>query len=175
MADALIVFPDPVGVTIDYLRPVLAANGEDCPIHKTVPRKRPSRFVQVFRTGGPRSNVVVDAAQLTISCWADNAADAADLTSLTRGALEQVRSTVVDGAVTFYKVDELAGPVDLPDPQSNQARMTWSVLAYMRGVPIPVSSGWGHGGWGDGPWGDVPADDGWGHSGWGEGPWGGSS
>lgn len=138
MAD-LILFPDAVATTIDYLTDVLPDYGETCPVVKNVPTDRPARFVQVFRTGGPRHNLVVDGAQLTVECWADTDAEAADLAALVRGALFAIRSEIV-GTVTFYKVDELAGPADLPDPESNQARMTWSVIVYVRGTdlqPVP--------------------------------------
>lgn len=137
--DALILFPDAVSVVIEHLTDTLPDYGETCPVVKETPNSRPSRFVQVFRTGGPRHNLVVDGAQLTIECWATTAAEAADLASLVRGALLAVRSDVV-GTVTFYKVDELAGPADLPDPQSQQARMTWSVIAYVRGIDLQPTS-----------------------------------
>lgn len=137
--DGLVLFPDATAVVIDHLTDTLPDYGESCPIHKNTPDPRPSRFVQVFRTGGPRHNLVVDGAQLTIECWADTAAEAADLASLVRAALLAVRSDVV-GTVTFYKVDELAGPADLPDPLSQQARMTWSVIAFVRGIDLQPTS-----------------------------------
>lgn len=130
-----ILFPDAVETVILYLDDILDDYGEECPVVKDVPTDRPARFVQVFRTGGPRHNLVVDGAQLTIACWADTDAEAADLASLVRAALLAVCSDVV-GTVTFYKVDELAGPADLPDPLSNQARVTWSVIAFLRGVDL---------------------------------------
>lgn len=133
--DPLILFPDAVATVIDYLTDTLPDYGEQCPIHKNVPKTRPDKFVQVFRTGGPQHNLVVDGAQLTVECWAETDAEAADLASLVRAALLAVRSDVV-GTVTFYKVDELAGPADLPDPDSNQARMTWSVIALLRGTDL---------------------------------------
>ncbi len=136
---ALILFPDPVETAIAYLTDLLPDYGETCPVVKQTPSPRPARFVQVFRTGGPRHNLVVDGAQLTVECWADNDAAAADLASLVRACLHAVRSDIV-GTVTFYKIDELAGPVDLPDPESNQARMTWSVIAFVRGHDLqPLS------------------------------------
>lgn len=130
-----ILFPDATETVILYLTDILDDYGETCPVVKEVPQSRPAKFVQVFRTGGPRHNLVVDGAQLTISCWADTDAEAADLASLVRAALLAIRSEVV-GTVTFYKVDELAGPADLPDPDSQQARMTWSVIAFLRGVDL---------------------------------------
>lgn len=137
--DALILFPDATETVIAHLTDTLDDYGETCPVVKDTPNPRPSRFVQVFRTGGPRHNLVVDGAQLTIECWADTPAEAADLASLVRAALLAVRSDVV-GTVTFYKVDELAGPADLPDPLSQQARMTWSVIAYVRGIDLQPTS-----------------------------------
>jgi hypothetical protein len=135
MTDDLIIFPDATETLITYLTDLLPDYGENCPVVKEVPNVRPARFVQLFRTGGPRHNLVVDGAQITVECWADTDAEAADLASLVRAALLAVKSDVV-GTVTFYKVDELAGPADLPDPQSNQSRMTWSVIALLRGIDL---------------------------------------
>jgi hypothetical protein len=133
-----ILFPDATETCIGYLTDILPDYGETCPVIKNTPNPRPARFVQVFRTGGPRHNLVVDGAQLTVECWADTDAEAADLAALVRAALLAIRSDVI-GTVTFYKVDELAGPADLPDLDSNQARMTWSVIAYVRGHDLQPS------------------------------------
>lgn len=130
-----ILFPDATATVIDYLADLLPDYGETCLVVKQVPNPRPSKFVQVFRTGGPTHNLVVDGAQLTVECWAETDAEAADLAALVRAALLAIRSDVV-GTVTFYKVDELAGPADLPDPESDQARMTWSVVAFVRGIDL---------------------------------------
>lgn len=131
----LILFPDSVATMIEYLKDVLPDYGETGEVHKNVPVPRPDRWVQVFRTGGPRRNLVVDAAQLTFSCWAATDAEAADLAAIVRGAVNAIQSEVI-GTVTVYKVDELAGPADLPDPLSNQSRMTWSVSMLARGTDL---------------------------------------
>lgn len=132
-------YADATATCIRFLAAHLPTYGETCPIIKVVPKERPARFVQVFRTGGPRRNLVVDDAQLTISCWALTDQDAATLAALVRGLLLAIKSDVING-VTFYKVEELGGPVDLPDPESNQSRMTWSVIASVRGTDLQPAS-----------------------------------
>lgn len=137
--EEIVLFPDAVALVIEYLNASLVAYGETAPVHKNVPNPRPAKFVQVFRTGGPRSNLVVDGAQLTISVWADTDAAASDLAEVVRAVLNAVRSQII-GQSVFYKVNELGGPVDLPDPQSNQSRMTWSVIALLRSnIDLPPS------------------------------------
>lgn len=66
---------------IAYLSAALAL-----PCSAQVPRKRPSRFVTVERTGGP-CDEFVDSAQLAVQCWGESYADAKKLAINTRNAL----------------------------------------------------------------------------------------
>lgn len=141
MAFPVVGFPDAVEVVITYL----AANVDDytpgwaaVPVRKNVPNPRPSRFVRVFRTGGTKANHVTDSAQLTIECWADKDHDAATLAGIVRGLVNSLRGEVVDG-VQCYRVDEFSGPGDLPDPVSEQPRMTWTVSVWLRGSTLSAS------------------------------------
>lgn len=128
-----IVFPDAVAATIGALNSQLSALGfAGVPVRSRVPNPRPSRFVLVFRTGGPRANIVTDGAQVTVEAWADNDADAHDLAQAARAIVNSLEGTVT-GGVTFYGVEELAGPGNLPDPESNQSRYTWSSIVNVRG------------------------------------------
>lgn len=129
-----IVFPSAVTVAIDYLREQLHALGIDDQVVHSIPNPRPTRFVRVLRTGGPRQTIVTDGAQLTIECWADRADQAEARAQVVRALLYVMPYRATD--VTVYLVEELAGPSDLPDPLSNQARQTWSVLVHLRGVPL---------------------------------------
>lgn len=131
----VIVFPDAVAVGIAALRAGLTALSDTAPVHREVPVVRPSRWVQVVRTGGTRATIVSDAAQLTISAWADRADFAAALAQRCRAISHATIGTVVAG-VPVYLVEELGGPYDNPDPTSGQERHTWTCRVHLRGVAV---------------------------------------
>lgn len=130
-----IVFPPAVATTLDYLRAQLAGTGDSTTraVHE-IPDPRPDQFVRVLRTGGARHTIVSDAAQLTIECWAQRPDLAEALAQKIRALVNAMptRSTWVP----VYLVEEASGPAELPDPISNQARYTWTVLVHFRGNPL---------------------------------------
>lgn len=130
----LITFPDAVALVIGHLTddPTITV-----PVHKRVPADRPASFVTVQRVGGV-AELVTDEAQVMIHCWGDDDVTAADLAIVVRGSLGTMRGEVVDG-VQVYRVTELAGPADIPDPDSDQYRMRWTITVQVRGT-TPVSS-----------------------------------
>ena len=107
------------------------------PVRKRIPNPRPASFVTVQRVGGV-ADLVIDDAQVMIGCWGDDDVTAADLAIVVRGSLGTMRGEVVDG-VQVYRVTELAGPADIPDPDSDQYRMRWTITVQVRGA-TPVSS-----------------------------------
>lgn len=123
----LVIFPD----AVDLVRTHLAA-ALDVPIVHDVPTPRPPSFVTVRRGGGVRHTIISDAAQLLIESWADRAEDAMDLAQLARAHLNALPGQVLDDT-PVYRVEELAGPADLPDPLSDQQRATFTVLVHLRG------------------------------------------
>lgn len=129
-----ILFPDAAAAVIGALNTQLPALGFSAvPVRSKVPNPRPARFVLVFRTGGPRVNIVTDAAQLTIEAWAASDADAHDLAQAARAIVNSLEATVTSG-VTVYGVNEFSGPGYLPDPESAQPRYTWSASVNVRGA-----------------------------------------
>lgn len=142
MSFPVIGFADPVTLTIGHLAANVdtytPASWDDVPVRKNVPNPRPARFVRVFRTGGPKQGHVVDAAQMTIECWANRDEDAAALAGIVRALVNAMRGEVLDG-VQCYRVDEFSGPADLPDPESAQPRMTWTVAVWLRGSTLSAS------------------------------------
>lgn len=130
----LITFPDAVALVIGYL-----SDDPDItvPVRKRIPNPRPASFVTVQRVGGV-ADLVTDDAQVMIGCWGDDDVTAADLAIVVRGSLGTMRGEVVDG-VQVYRVTELAGPADIPDPDSDQYRMRWTITVQVRGA-TPVSS-----------------------------------
>jgi len=124
-----IFFPDAEAAWRTHLDTLL-----DVPVSVQVPNPRPSSFVRVIRTGGPRANVVVDNVQLTIECWADTTVAAAALASVVRAHVNAAQGGPV-GGVWCGRVAEMGGPANLPDPSTDQYRYSWSVMAAMRGTP----------------------------------------
>lgn len=125
MAD-LVLSPDAEAAVISHLASALTV-----PVSQSVQNPRPASFVTVRRTGGFRSDVVVDAAQLTVEAWAASPADAHDLCQLARGHCHAMVGTVVAG-VAVSAVAEFAGPGYLPDPESRQPRYSMTLSMTCR-------------------------------------------
>ena len=70
MTNEAIVFPDATELVVDYLRTELTARSETAVVHVRVPNPRPAELVRVRRTGGTLTNLVTDAATLTVETWA---------------------------------------------------------------------------------------------------------
>lgn len=118
----LVVAVDVVALVCDWLRDGLDVNGwPDIHVATLVPSARPSEFVIVARTGGPRRDVVVDDAQITVDSWAATDADAHDLSQMCRALMFALAGRVVDGT-KIYVLSEFAGPALLADIVSDQPR-----------------------------------------------------
>jgi len=131
----VIVFPDTEAAAIEWLTADLTAYDRPCMVANSVPTTRPTEFVTVQRTGGPRRDLVTDSAQLTFDCYAAKASDAATLANLVRGLVTSWRGQSA-GGFTVYQVQEFAGPVLMPDPLSKKARYRFTASLDVRGHPI---------------------------------------
>lgn len=133
MADP-VFFTDTVSVVRSILLDGLPDHGyPSTTVVSRVPNPRPTAFVRVMRTGGPRMNLVADDAQVTVESWADEDTDAHDLAQVARALVVAARGTVVDGT-TVYRVTEVSGPAWLPDGISDQPRYTQTFTVATRGV-----------------------------------------
>lgn len=124
----VITFPDTEALVISYLNGLMVE-----PVHSEVPNPRPTSFVTITRTGGPKRNIVTDEAQITVESWGETKAQAHDTAQEARALLNALPGQSVSG-VPFYKATELSGPADLPDPLSDQPRYSQSFLVAARGV-----------------------------------------
>lgn len=124
---AAITFPDAVAVVIGRLRTALPALTF---VHE-IPNPRPATFIRVMRTGGPRANLVVDAAQLTIESWSPDVDTAVTNAQTVRAQLNALYEQAVNPAI--YYIEEFSGPVELPDPLSQSRRITWTAAVHLRG------------------------------------------
>lgn len=130
-----IVFPDVTAAMTTLLRSRLAALGSSVPVGTRVPNPRPAAFVLVRRVGGATRNLVVDEATLVVEAWAANESASHDLAQLARAVVHSALGTTTT-AGTIYRTDEFAGPASLPDPDSDQARHTFTVSVAARGVAV---------------------------------------
>lgn len=124
----LVTFPDAVALLVDYLDASITE-----PVGHRIPNPRPTTFVTVRRTGGPKRNLVTDQPQITVESWAASDEDACDLAQEVRAWLNALPGEVLDG-VAVYRVEELSGPADLPDPVSDQPRFSQSFSVALRGT-----------------------------------------
>lgn len=112
-----IVFPDAVAKVRVWLDALLTE-----PVVHAVPHPRPAAFVQLTRVGGTSHDLVVDAAMVAVDCWAATSPAAMTLAQLVRAHLHAMNGEVVDGTAV-YAVQELAGPGEVPDPDSDTPRV----------------------------------------------------
>lgn len=128
-----IVFPDATAVVTAWLDSHLIE-----PVHSRVPANRPTAFVTVVRTGGPRRNIIADNPQVTVESWAATVEEAHDLAQTVRAYVNALIGETVNG-VFVSRVDELSGPADLPDPLSEQPRYSQSFSFVTRGEVLTGS------------------------------------
>jgi hypothetical protein len=90
----------------------------------------------VRRTGGPASEwVVTEWAQVTLEAWGSSQKQASDLAATVRAIVRAMPGQTLSG-IAVYKIDEFSGPANLPDPESNQARYTWTVSMHVRAEAV---------------------------------------
>lgn len=126
----MLLFPDVEALLCTWLRTELG----DIPVGNKVPNPRPDPFVLVQRHGGIRNTVVTDAAQVGLECWAVHDYEAHDLLQRCRALLlYRLPGQILDGH-TVYRVDEFAGPSNLPDPASVSPRWVAEFQVHVRGI-----------------------------------------
>lgn len=122
-----ILFPNAEAVIATLLR---AETGER--VENQIPNPRVGTFYVVRRVGGPRAHMVADAPSLAIEGWDVTDENAHDLAATARAHVLAATGRVIDG-VAIYRVDEIAGLANLPDPLSDHHRHTFTVSVHMRG------------------------------------------
>lgn len=123
----VVTYLDTAAIIIEALTDLL-----DVPVSGSVPQDRPDTFVTVRRVGGPRLNLVADDATLTVEAWAESDTEANTLAEQASAAIRSLRGSSLDG-VAVYRITEPSGPVELPDPVSEQHRSTFTVTVALRG------------------------------------------
>lgn len=126
----VVVFPDAVLVTIQYLRGVLP----DVTSVSRVPNPRPTEFVRVQRLGGIRRNLILDRPRIDVECWSDSEEGAEALCASVRAYVLAMAGK--RGDTTVYAVAEVSGPMWLPDSASGQPRYSFAVEFSTRGTEL---------------------------------------
>jgi hypothetical protein len=126
----VVIFPDAVLVTIEYLRSVLP----DLTTVSRVPNPRPAEFVRIERLGGTRRNLILDRPRIDVECWSDSEGAAADLAGIVRPYMLAMAGK--RGDTTVYNVAEVSGPMWLPDSVSGQPRYSFAVEFSTRGTEL---------------------------------------
>lgn len=129
MTKPVVIFPDAVLVTIQYLRTVV-----DTPVYSRVPAPRPAEFIRIQRLGGIRRSLILDRPRIDVECWSDSEEGA-------EGLCARVRAYVLAmagkrGDTTVYDVAEVSGPMWLPDSESGQPRYSFAVEFSTRGTEM---------------------------------------
>lgn len=126
----MLVFPDIEALLTAWLRGQLTG----VTVGNKVPNPRPDPFVLIQRHGGLRQTVVTDAAQVGLECWAGRDYEAHDLLQQCRSLLlYQIPGQILSG-YTVYRVDEVGGPSNLPDPTSSMPRWVMELQVHVRGI-----------------------------------------
>ena len=126
----MLVFPDVEALLTAWLRGQLTG----VTVGNKVPNPRPDPFILIQRHGGLRQTVVTDAAQVGLECWAGRDYEAHDLLQQCRSLLlYQIPGQILSG-YTVYRVDEMGGPSNLPDPTSSMPRWVMELQVHVRGL-----------------------------------------
>lgn len=130
-----IVFTDAAQLVIDRLNERFADLDDPSRAFRSIPADRPGRFVTVRRTGGVKVTLVSEIVQLTVEAWDVDAGAAQDLAQLARSIISAMAHGRW-GGVPFGRYEEFSGPADLPDPDREQARFTWTCTLHVRAASI---------------------------------------
>lgn len=125
-----VVFPNAEHVVVDIIDA-----GVTVPVRTTVPNPRPASFVLVRQIGGTVASPVSERSLLQIEAWAAGPSAAQTLIQRAR-ALVAAAAHTISGGVTIYAVRDVGGPVNAPDPESEQARWLCTISVELRGTAL---------------------------------------
>lgn len=130
-----VLIPSPVvDAIVEYLNDRYEDFDSDATAHTMVPDPRPDEFVTVKRTGGFQKDRVIFDATLQFEAWGTDDDSASDLADLTYGLVHALRGREND--VVFYRVVDIGGPGNLPDPESDQSRFVFTLSVSSRAIAL---------------------------------------
>lgn len=140
MSVPIVIFPDIVALSINYLKAQFALRSIDASVLSEVPNPIHDSMVIVSRTGGQRLNLITDNPLITFESW-DNSQDgtskekAHDLAQLVRAIMFTATATSLNGNA-IYRIEDFTGPQWNPDPDNlSTARYVATMSVAVRGLP----------------------------------------
>lgn len=116
------------GSIIATLLPSLEERVPGVPFVTEVPASRPAEFVRIWRNGGQAQNRVVDLPFVSVETWAATASRADDISD----AVRHVLLHDAPGLGRIRGATEIAGPYEIPDPDSGTPRVRFTVQLTVR-------------------------------------------
>lgn len=129
----VLVTPDVEAAAVTYLRTklgVLAAK-----VATAVPATMPATMVKVSLTGGGRTGVASDRAQITIECWAPDAPTASTLARTAYAHMLAAAGTAA-GGVFIRRAETVGGVQFFSDPDIAKPRYQFTVRWHVRPASI---------------------------------------
>lgn len=122
-------FPDSIQAIVDYLTPLY----DWLPVGIRNPPEG-SAYIKVRRVGGVQTTRISEAASFAIECYGGSDTEASNIAQSVRHDVKAMQGTQL-GDVLVYKVEELGGPSELPDPLApNLTRYSFIVAVTLRGL-----------------------------------------
>lgn len=129
----VLVSPDVEAAGASFLRAGLGALAAK--VATEVPSTMPVTMVRVSLTGGTRSGVASDSAQLTVECWAPDGPTASNLARRAQALMFSAAASVAAG-LFVRRVDSVGGVQSFPDPDTNKPRYQFTVRWHVRPATI---------------------------------------
>ena len=120
---------------VDYLVAGLQSYGFTGTVSTRVPNPRPVESVVLYRTGGPRKDLVTDRPQITIECRAGLEARAFQVAATVRALMNFLDGNgVVLAGQAVYEYVEMVGPYSDFDAVGNQPRYSLTGWVSIRSI-----------------------------------------
>lgn len=125
------VVPDTLGRVVEYLRAELAAEHPGLVVvGGDAPSPLPATLVKVTRVGGPTPHRALDLPILLVEAWAGTKSGAWELVRDARALLTRTGRHIT--GLYVHRWEEVGGPADDPDPDTELARWRFSVQLHVR-------------------------------------------
>lgn len=133
-----ILFPPGAAVVAQFLNDALAASGDFPGVTAAglIPNPRPPSFVRARTGGGIDIDVAAADATVYVESYAQRYADAATLAEFCHACLMRGAREGWLGDWPVRDVLVVSRPQDLPDPLTDQPRMTATYAVRLRGYAI---------------------------------------